>query len=206
MPRTSEKMRECCLTRQTKPADELLRLALAPDGTLVPDVDARAPGRGVWITLSEAAVSQAVKKKAFARSLGRPVNVPPDLALSARTRLEERFLGALGLARKAGALVTGAEKTRAAVLAGKLAALITASDAAQDGRNKLSGLLRSRDLEGRVPHFELLTSRQLGLALGLENVIHAALIKGPAAGAAIARAERLGHYRADGRKEELVNE
>lgn len=198
-----EPLRECCLTREAKPASELIRFALSPEGVLLPDVDARAPGRGVWVSLSEAAVAEAVRKKAFARSLKQAVNVPPDLAFEARSRLEERLLGALGLARKAGQLVTGAEKTRAAITGGGIAALLTASDAAEDGRKKMSGLLRSRDLEGRVPHLELLTSRQLGLALGLENVIHAALIAGPAARAAVTRAERLMHYCRDGRKEDL---
>jgi uncharacterized protein len=202
MPRP-EPVRECCLTRQTRPASELIRFALSPDGRLLPDVDAKAPGRGAWVTLSEAAVAEAVRTKAFARSLRQPVIVPADLAFEARSRLEERLLGALGLARKAGQLVTGAEKTRAAILGGRIAALLTASDAAEDGRNKMIGLLRSRDPGGHVPHLELLTSGQLGLALGGENVIHAALVAGPAAKAAVTRAERLMHYCRDGRKEDL---
>jgi hypothetical protein len=45
-----------------------------------------------------------------------------------------------------------------------------------------------------VPHFELLRADQMGLALGLENVIHAALTKGAAAQSALARAERLARF------------
>jgi hypothetical protein len=45
-----------------------------------------------------------------------------------------------------------------------------------------------------VPHFELLDSVQLGLALGIENVIHAAPTQGPAGEAAVKRAERLARY------------
>jgi hypothetical protein len=45
-----------------------------------------------------------------------------------------------------------------------------------------------------VPHFEILSSDQMGLALGLENVIHAALVKGAAARSALARIERLVRY------------
>ncbi|MCF6303503.1 MAG: DUF448 domain-containing protein, partial [Devosiaceae bacterium] len=41
-------VRECALTRDSKPVAELLRFALSPQGELVPDIDAKAPGRGVW--------------------------------------------------------------------------------------------------------------------------------------------------------------
>ena len=117
MPKKSEVMRECCLTRETRPASELIRFALGPDDEVVPDVDAKAPGRGVWVTLSEAMVAEAVRKKAFARGFKQAVKVPPELALLTRSRLEERLKGALGLARKAGQIVTGAAKVEATVIA-----------------------------------------------------------------------------------------
>ena len=81
-------------------------------------------------------------------------------------------------------------------------ALLTATDAAEDGRNKLVGSLKGYSMAAEeagfepalTPHFELLDSTQMGLALGIENVIHAALIKGGAAHAAVQRAERLARY------------
>jgi hypothetical protein len=202
MPKKAEVMRECCLTRESKPAGELIRFALGPDDCLVPDVDARAPGRGVWVTLSEAMVDEAVRKKAFGRGLKQAVTVPADLALLTRKRLEERLLGALGLARKAGQIVTGAAKVEAAIAARKIVGLFTAIDAAENGRSRMQALLRGRFPQGEVGHFEFLTSSQLDLALGLENVIHAALVKGAAADAALARAHRLARYRAGHGKED----
>lgn len=202
MPKKAVVMRECCLTRESKPSVALIRFALGPDNVVVPDVDARAPGRGVWVTLSEAMVAEAVRKKAFARGLKQSVTVPDDLALLTARRLEERLLGALGLARKAGQLVTGAAKVEAAIAARKITALFTASDAAEHGRSKMLSLLRSRFPQGEVGHFEFLTSGQLDLALGLENVIHAALVAGAAADAALARAERLARYKAGHGKED----
>lgn len=204
MPKKTEVMRECCLTRETRPAGELIRFALGPDNVLVPDVDARAPGRGVWVTLDEAMVDEAVRKKAFSRGLKQTVTLPPELALLTRRRLEERLLGALGLARKAGQIVTGAAKVEAAIAARTVVALFTASDAAENGRSKMQALLRSRFPQGEVGHFEFLTSGQLDLALGLENVIHAALIAGAAADAALARAERLARYRGRNGKEDGI--
>lgn len=202
MAKKSEVMRECCLTREARPASDLIRFALGPDDEIVPDVDAKAPGRGVWVTLSEAMVAEAVGKRAFSRSLKQKVSVPPDLAQLAGRRLEERLLGALGLARKAGQIVTGAAKVEAAIAAGDIKALITARDAAENGRDKMLGLLRARFPQGDIRHYEFLSSDQLDLALGLENVIHAALVAGAAADAALARAERLARYRGANGKED----
>jgi len=197
-------MRECALTRQKKPVGELIRFVLGPDELVVPDTDAKAEGRGVWITLGQQAVTAAAKKNAFAKSLKSKVLLPADLAGLTRVRLEQRLLGALGLARKAGQIVTGATRVRAAIEAGEVTALLTATDAAADGRDKMLGALRGYDAHRtdgetgyRTPHFELLSAEQMGLALGLENVIHAALGKGAAAQSALARAERLARYMAN---------
>jgi predicted RNA-binding protein YlxR (DUF448 family) len=195
-------MRECCLTRQEKPVGELLRFVVGPDDGLVPDIDAKAEGRGAWVTLGQNNVRDAVKKKAFAKSLKAPLSVPDDLAGLARQRLEQRLLGALGLARKAGQIATGATRVRASMDKGEVIALLTATDAAPDGRDKMASSLRGLEMAVResgnegfqLPHFELLSSDRLGLALGLENVIHAALTKGAAAQSALARAERLARY------------
>ncbi|HEY8594088.1 MAG TPA: RNA-binding protein [Devosiaceae bacterium] len=187
-------MRECALTRQEKPVAELLRFVVGPDGDLLPDIDARAPGRGVWVTADRASISEAVRRKAFSRSLREKVDVPETLAEMTLERLEQRLAGALGLARKAGQIVTGATKVRAAIDGGEVIALFTASDAAPDGRGKMLGALRARFGDAPVPHFEILSSDQLGLALGLENVIHAALTKGAAAQSALRRAEKLARF------------
>lgn len=201
MPRRVDTMRQCALTRREMPIGELIRFVVGPDDVLVTDTDAKAEGRGVWITASSACVAEAVRKKVFAKSLKTPVIVPDDLAEQAARRLEQRLLGALGLSRKAGQLATGAAKVRAAIDKGEVAALFTATDAAADGRDKLVGALKARRAVtgngAEVPHYQLLSSDQLGLALGLENVIHAALTKGAAAQSALARAERLARYRAN---------
>ena len=202
MASREETERLCALTREVRPVADLIRFVVSPDGDLVPDTDARAEGRGVWISLGAAHVAEAVKKKAFARSLKSEVKVPDDLSGLTRRRLEERFVSALSLARKAGQLVTGASKVKSAIEAGEVLALLTATDAAEDGRKKLAGSLKgytkaAEELgfnPGETPHFDLLDSSQMGLALGIENVIHAALIKGGAAQAAVQRAERLARY------------
>ena len=182
MTRGKDIMRQCALTRAERPVAELIRFAESPEGGIVPDVDGKAPGRGVWITLSFPAVQEAVRKKVFSKSLKTQVTVPADLALLTRTRLEQRLTGALGLARKAGMLVTGAAKVAALVEKRGAAALITASDAAPDGRRKmLQSMRRAYEMHEALEHIESLGSDQLGLALGLENVVHAAITDSGAA-------------------------
>lgn len=190
------------MTRETKPVADLVRFVVSPDGVLMPDVDARAEGRGVWVTLGHKEVAEAVKKKAFAKSLKTNVTVPDDLAGLTQKHLETRFLGSLSMTRKAGQIVTGGTKVKTAIEAGEVIALLTATDAAEDGRKKMAASLKGYEKAAEeagfggaeTPHLELLDSTQLGLALGLENVIHAALTKGAAAQSALAKGQRLARF------------
>lgn len=160
----------------------------------MPDIDAKAPGRGVWVSFSADDVEAAARKNVFSRSLKQQVGVPQDLAQITRTRLEQRVTGALGLARKAGQLQTGATRVKSAIASETVIALLTASDAAPDGRRKMLVALRGSAQEQQVPHYDILTSAQLGLALGQENVIHAALTVGAAANSALLRVKNLSRY------------
>jgi predicted RNA-binding protein YlxR (DUF448 family) len=202
VPGKDEVERRCALTHEVKPAAELIRFVVGPDGVLVPDTDAKAEGRGVWVSLGASKVAEAVKKKAFAKSLKTNVSVPDDLPALTRARLEQRFVSSLQMAKKAGQLLTGMTKVKAALETGEAVALITAIDAAADGKKKLLATLKASTLAAAEMglnqpdrrHFELLDSAQLGLALGIENVIHAAPTQGAAGEAAVKRAERLARY------------
>jgi hypothetical protein len=202
VPGKDEIERRCALTHEVKPAAELIRFVVGPDDVLVPDTDAKAEGRGVWLSLGETFVAEAIKKKAFAKSLKTAVTVPDDLPALTRQRLEQRFVASLQMARKAGQLMTGAMKVKAALETGEAIALMTATDAADDGKKKMLATLKASSKAAEElglpgadrPHFELLDSAQLGLALGIESVIHAAPTQGAAGEAAVKRAERLARY------------
>jgi predicted RNA-binding protein YlxR (DUF448 family) len=199
MARREETTRMCALTRVEKPVAELIRFVLGPDDVLVPDTEAKAEGRGVWLSLNRELVAEAVKKKVFARSLKTEVKLPDDLPGLTQLRLEQRYLSALGMARKAGQLTFGATKVQGLIRTGDLIALITATDAAEDGRSKMVGPLKALHYaaaEEEIEGFEVPSSEQMGLALGLENVIHAALTRGAAAQAAVEKARRLALYTA----------
>ena len=205
MPGKEEIERRCALTFEVKPAIDLIRFVVGPDDVLVPDTDAKAEGRGVWLSIGERNVVEAMKKKAFAKSLKTAVTVPDDLPELTRLRLEQRFVNSLQMAKKAGQLLTGAMKVKAALETGEAIALLTATDAADDGKKKMLATLKASSMAAQEqglpgadrPHFELLDSAQLGLALGIESVIHAAPTQGAAGETAVKRAERLARYNAN---------
>jgi predicted RNA-binding protein YlxR (DUF448 family) len=196
----AESERRCIATRLSLPASRLIRFVAAPDGRLTPDIRRKLPGRGVWTALSRAAVEKAVKAKSFARSLKGPVQVPPDLADEVDRLLARDALQSLSFANKAGLVVTGFGKVEAALTGARPAACwIEASDGAEDGRRKLHQALRRRlgEAADRVPVAECFVSGDLGLALGRELVIHAALKEGAATEAFLDRWRRLVHFRTD---------
>jgi uncharacterized protein len=113
--------------------------------------------------------------------------------------LQQDALRFLSLGNKAGLVVCGAAKVEAAIRGGRLVGLIHAADAAPDGAGKLdrllAGVLGGRAAE--VARINLFESRQLDLALGRANVIHAALATGAASAAFLVKVARLTLYRSD---------
>ncbi|MDI3469412.1 MAG: putative nucleic acid-binding protein [Pseudolabrys sp.] len=186
--------RTCALTRQTRPAEDLIRFVVGPAGDVVPDVKRKLPGRGLWIGLSRAAVDEAVRRRVFSRGFKREVKVDPELGALTERLLEQSALDALAIAGKAGGVVTGFAKVEAA-LAGDVLALIHAQDAAEDGKRKLATALRRRGEDVKVPVIEVFSSAQLDLALDRINVVHAALLNGPASSTFLARTERFIRFR-----------
>ncbi|WP_337188482.1 RNA-binding protein [Phenylobacterium sp.] len=164
---------------EVMPEARLIRFVIGPDGAAVPDLARKLPGRGMWAAADRASVATAAKKGLFARSAKAPVRAAPDLADQVEALLRARILAGLGLARRAGDLTSGFEKVAAAIGAGKAAWLIEATDGAADGRRKLLALARHQS--PRPGLLAIYGSTELGLALGLENVIHTAFLAGRAA-------------------------
>jgi hypothetical protein len=159
---------------------ELIRFVAGPDGTVVPDLARKLPGRGLWVAADRASVGTAAKKGLFARAAKAKVIAPQGLADQVETLLKSRLLSALGLARRAGDLTSGFEKVSSSIVSGKAAWLIEASNGAPDGRRKILNLARKQTPRPQV--FGLFSAEELGLALGAENVIHTAFLAGRAAG------------------------
>ena len=188
-------VRACALSRARRPKDELIRFVLGPDGTIVPDLKERLPGRGVWLTAAHDIVADAAKRNVFTRALKTQVKVPEGLAGQVEQLLAEAASQALALANKAGEVVFGNAKVEEAIGKGRVLALIHAKEAAEDGCRKLDGKARGMRGEGPIPAIRVLGADELGLASGRANVIHAALIQGGAARNVLAAASRLERYR-----------
>lgn len=173
--------------------ERLIRFVAGPDGAVTPDVARKLPGRGIWVAADRASVETAAKKNLFARSAKAKLSAPADLADQVEALLKRRILDGLGLAKRAGDLILGFEKVRDSVANGRAAWLIEAQDAAADGRRKLSQAAHRAPSKPRL--FGVFTSDELGLALGVDNVIHVALLAGRGAKQWSADADRLAGFR-----------
>jgi predicted RNA-binding protein YlxR (DUF448 family) len=198
--------RTCIVTRKSGAPDDLIRFVVGPDSTLVPDLKRNLPGRGCWVSADRLHVDRAVAKKLFGRALKQDVSVPADLAEMVDRLLARAALGALGLARKAGAVATGAAKVDAAVRSGAALAVLHAAEAQPDGIRKIASARRAAaHADGpQSPAYKLFSEAEIGLALGGTNVIHAAVLASDAGRAALRRIVALDRYRGGTPGEEVA--
>ena len=177
--------RKCILSGEHGARDELVRLALGPDGEVLPDVRARAPGRGAWIGVDRVALEAAQAKGRLRGALQRAfktdqLSIPDNLGERIEAALRQVTLDRLGLEARAGNLVTGAERIETAARRGEVHLLIHAADAGADGNGRLDQAWRV----GGGPSQGLVFPAErpiLSLALGRQNVVHIAIIDAAAA-------------------------
>jgi uncharacterized protein len=205
-PRTdkSATLRMCAVSREQRPIDELIRFVVSPQGEVIPDIKRKLPGRGLWISASRHTLAEAVRRHQFSRGFKRDVRVAESLVADTETLLARAAVEALAMAAKAGQVISGFAKVEAALADRReraaIAALIHASGGASDGIRKLQALARQNAADhGKSPDFPAvtaLTSAELDLALGRSNVVHAALLAGPASKTFLSRSQTLVRYRA----------
>lgn len=177
--------RTCILTRRKGGKDELIRLALGPDGTVGPDVRARAPGRGAWIGVCHSELDEAAGSGKLKSALQRAFKtsallLPPDLADRTEAALRRHALNRLGMEARSGNLINGSERVETAARAGQVHLLIHAADAGEDGCRRLDQAWRVGGGEARGLIFPE-PRTILSMALGRENVVHVALTDAAAA-------------------------
>jgi len=161
--------RRCIVTGETGPKAGLIRFGLGPDRQVVPDILARLPGRGFYISADRTAIEKAAAKGLFARAAKGPVTVPDELADAVEAQLSRRVTDLISLSRKAGEAVTGFEKVKDWLVKGRARVLIQASDGSERGKTKL------HPPPGDDAFIGCLTARELGLSFGREHAIHGAL-------------------------------
>lgn len=176
--------RRCILSGERASPDSLVRLAIGPEGQVLPDVRARAPGRGAWVGVPraelDAALAKGRLKGALARAFkGQALSIPDDLGARIDDALRLALLDRLGLEARSSTLITGFDKIDVAARRGQVALLLHAADAGADGVRKLDQAWRvgegreGTDLTGiRLP----VDRSTLSMALGRDNVVHIAVI------------------------------
>ena len=200
-PRTerSATMRMCAVSRQVRPIGELIRFVISPQGDVVPDLKRKLPGRGMWLTASRGVVAEAVQRHQFSKAFKRELRIPQTLPADIEALLVRSVTEALGIAAKAGQVVAGFGKVESALGEGTVEVLIHASDGAADGIRKLDMLARqnagNRSAKPQIPVVTALKSIELDLALTRSNVIHAAVLAGPASKSFLSRSQMLVRYR-----------
>ena len=173
------RVRRCVAAREPRPASTMIRFVVGPDRALVPDLAARLPGRGMWLSAERGAVRTALAKNLFAKAARGQVVAEADLPDRLEAMLEARCLDLVGLARRAGGLVAGFDQVADWLRRGKAALVIEARDAAEDGRRKVRAMARGAAAGGGdVPVVEAFDRAELGRAIGRDEVVHVAVAAG----------------------------
>ena len=153
--------------------DELIRFVVGPDGAVVPDLKRNLPGRGCWVTADREHVDKACEEGPVRPSfqigaLKSEVTVPPDLGGMVDRLLAKSALGALGLARKAGAVALGAAKVEASVRSGAALLVLHAAEASQDGVRKIAQARRATAHAGgpEITAYKLFSEAGIGFGIG----------------------------------------
>lgn len=181
--------RKCILSGDRAAPDMLVRLACGPNGEILPDIRAKAPGRGAWIGVTRAELEQALAKGKLKGALARAfkagdLHIPETLPALIEDGLRKALLDRLGLEAKASMVLTGSEKIDVACRKGDVTLLLHAADAAADGNRKLDQALRvgqeaeGTDLAGIVLPVD---RHALSMAMGRDNVVHIAVTDSRAA-------------------------
>ena len=180
-------LRRCIVTRESGPKEGMVRFVLDPDGHVVPDLEGRLPGRGMWLSANADVLERAVKRGAFARAARRTVHVPPDLRARIEEGLIRRVRDLVGFARRGGQAVCGREAVLERLRTGRVGLLVEAADGSLAERAKLVG--------GRgVPVVSPLSADALGTVFGRDHAAHVALAPGRLADAVATEAKRLAGF------------
>jgi predicted RNA-binding protein YlxR (DUF448 family) len=190
-------LRRCVLTRERLAKEKMIRFVIGPDRTVVPDLAARLPGRGIWLSargdVIETARAQGTLARVFARAARGSVALPPDLPALLQAQLVRRIGDSLGLARRAGQAVCGFQKAREWLKSGRAGLILQASDGSADERARfMSGAGASEAGTGRVvPVLAPLPAAVLGAVFGRDHVVHVAIARGRLADALAIETMRL---------------
>jgi ribosomal protein L7Ae-like RNA K-turn-binding protein len=206
-------LRRCIITRERLPKERMIRFVVGPDRRIVPDLTARLPGRGIWLSASgDVLVSGSLQQdgrqkdkrgdggdrhlvRAFARAARGPVSVPSDLCVLLQAALVRRIGELLGLARRAGQAVSGYEKAREALRTGRYRLVLQASDGSEAERMRFLSGFGASSGGPALTIIDPLPGEALGRVFGRDYVVHVAVAPGKLAESLVVEAGRLAGLR-----------
>jgi len=165
MPKASPQ-RSCLACREVKDKGSLLRFVLAPDGTVVPDLQQKLPGRGVYTCMKASCLALAAKKKQFSRGFkGEVLGAEAEsLRQQVTEKLEERIASYICLANKGGKIVSGSDQVLDKLKKGGTGILFVATDISVDIGEKFRAVAKLKGVRCEA----LFTKERLGALLGKE--------------------------------------
>ncbi len=177
-------LRRCAVTRERLAKERMIRFVVGPERQLVPDLAARLPGRGIWLSARGDVIETARTRGAFAKAARGPVTVPPDLLSGLQAALVRRIGEHLGLARRAGQAVAGYGKAREWLEKGLASLVVQAADGSVDERSRFLGPWSG-------PVVSPLDGAALGAVFGRDQTVHVAVAEGRLAERIRIESERL---------------
>jgi predicted RNA-binding protein YlxR (DUF448 family) len=181
-----KELKRCIVTNVELPRDTMVRFVVSPDEEIVADIEARLPGRGFWLSARRDVINKACTKTYFARAARAKVSVSSNLADRVERLLVRRCQDLIGLARRAGQVVSGFSKVEAWLRSGKTTGvLLTAVDGAEDGKKRIKAWT-----EG-APVIVALNAEELGLVFSRDRVVYVIVAPGRLAKKLLATAQRL---------------
>ena len=181
--------RRCLVTRRLGTKDSLIRFVIGPDNRVLPDVAAKLPGRGIWLSAERDVVNTACARNLFAKGFRTAVSVDAEMTRRVEDLVAKRCLGLLGLARRAGDVTLGFERVCDALATGAMGVGVIAMEAAENSRRRFVRAARE------TPVLSLFTSAELAQALGREHVVYVAVKEGGSAARLVIEAGRLAGFR-----------
>ncbi len=179
-------LRRCAVTRERLAKERMIRFVVGPDRRIIPDIAARLPGRGIWLSARADVLETARTRGAFTKAARGQVLVPPDLTSFLQASLARRIGEILGLARRAGQAVAGFGKAREWLVAGRVGVVVQASDGSPDERARFLAGWREK-----VAVIAPLDGAALGSVFGRDHAVHVAVAEGRLATMLRHEAERL---------------
>jgi uncharacterized protein len=162
----------------------MIRFVIGPGSVVVPDLAARLPGRGIWLSARGDVIESARTRGAFAKAARGPVTVHSDLLSGLQASLARRIGEQLGLARRAGQAVAGFVKAREWLEKGSVALVIQAADGSPEERARFLGAWTGRVMQP-------LDGTALGAVFGRDHVVHVVVGPGRLAERIACESERL---------------